>query len=119
MFKRERTAPLETLIGPTVLVRGDLEFSGGLQVEGRVLGHVHVPEGQQGTIAMTDTAVVEGEVRAQQGTINGRVRGDVHVSGRLALGPQAVLEGNVYYGTIEMQAGARISGKMQSVAPAA
>lgn len=119
MFKRERNAPLETAVGPTAILRGDLEFSGGLHLEGRVLGHVFVTEGQQGTVAMTDSAVVEGDVRAQQGTINGHVRGDVRIAGRLALGPRAIVEGNVYYGTIEMQAGARISGKMQSVAPAA
>ena len=119
MFKRERSSPLETLVGPAVTLRGDVEFSGGLQLEGRVTGHVLVADGQQGSVAMTHTAVVDGDVRAQQGTINGRVRGDVHIAGRLALGPQAVLEGNVYYGTIEMQAGARISGKMRSVSPAA
>jgi cytoskeletal protein CcmA (bactofilin family) len=65
-------------------------------------------------LTLTEGAVVEGEVRAQQASINGRVRGDVRVGGRLTLGPKAVIEGNVYYGTIEMALGARITGKMLS-----
>jgi len=79
-----------------------------------VLGNLRmVPEGTA-ALEVTEGAVVEGDVRAQQASINGRVRGDVTVAGRLALGPKAVIEGNVYYGSIEMAAGARITGKLLS-----
>lgn len=113
MFKRDKSAaPLESLIGPSVTIRGDVEFTGGVHLEGRVLGNLRmVPDGGA-ALEIIEGAVVEGEVRARQASINGRVQGDVTVGGRLVLGPKAVVEGNVYYGSIEMAAGARITGKL-------
>jgi cytoskeletal protein CcmA (bactofilin family) len=116
MFKREKSAaPVETLIGPTVTIRGDVQFSGGLHLQGRVCGNVSVQEGgEEAALELVEGAVVEGEVRAGHAVLNGQVRGDVYVTGRLQLGPKAVIEGNVQYGSIEMALGARITGKMLS-----
>jgi cytoskeletal protein CcmA (bactofilin family) len=120
MFKRDKSAaPVETLIGPTVTIRGDVQFSGGLHLQGRVYGNLSIPEGAEATLELVEGAEVEGEVRAGQAALNGRVRGDVHVTGRLQLGAKAVIEGNVHYGTIEMALGARITGKMLSRPPQA
>jgi cytoskeletal protein CcmA (bactofilin family) len=113
MFKRDKaTAAPETLIGPTVIIRGDIDFSGGLHLEGRITGNLLLREGGDARLDMIAGSEVEGEVRAQHASINGRVRGDVRVAGALVLGPKAVVEGNVHYGTIEMALGARITGKM-------
>ena len=115
MFRREKSGgSVETLIGPAVTIRGDVEFSGGLHLQGRVFGNLLVLEGEDAVLELTEGAVVEGEVRAGAATINGRVLGDVYVGERLALGPRAVVEGNVHYGSIEMALGARITGKMLS-----
>lgn len=113
MFKRDKAGTaVETLIGPAVTVRGDLDFTGGLHLDGQVFGSVRVAQGAQGSLTLGETGMIEGDVQAQQAVLNGRVRGAVHVPGRLALGPRAVVEGNVHYGTIEMAPGARISGKL-------
>ena len=116
MFKREKAdAPPRTLIGPGVTIHGSVDFAGGMHVEGRILGPVQLVGDSEGTLAMAASGVVEGHVRATHANIDGRVRGDVVVSGRLALGQNAVIDGNVQYGTtIEMAPGARINGKMLS-----
>ncbi len=44
--------------------------------------------------------------------LRGTVRGDIHASGRVALGPGARVEGDLHYGAIEMAAGAHIKGKL-------
>ena len=120
MFRREKApAALQTLIGPTVTIRGDVDFTGGLHLEGRVCGNLRVVDGADSRLEMTASAVVEGEVRARQAAINGRVAGDVRITGSLLLGPKAVVDGNVYYGSIEMALGARITGKMVPRAPVA
>jgi cytoskeletal protein CcmA (bactofilin family) len=119
MFKRDKPlASLETLIGPAVTIHGDVDFGGGLHLEGRVLGNVCLTGDGEAGLTMTETALILGEVRASHATLNGRIRGDVLIAGRLALGPKAVVEGNVYYGSIEMALGARITGKMVSGAVA-
>jgi cytoskeletal protein CcmA (bactofilin family) len=113
MWKRDKAAaPLETLIGPTVTIRGDVEFSGGLHLEGRIRGNLRLVGEGEAHLEMTEGAVVEGEVRASHARLNGSIKGDVSVAGRLVLGPRAAVEGNVYYGSIEMALGARITGKM-------
>jgi cytoskeletal protein CcmA (bactofilin family) len=38
---------VDTLIGPQVTFRGDIEFSGGLYVEGRIIGSVTATAGTQ------------------------------------------------------------------------
>ncbi len=76
MFKRDKSAGVvETLIGPTVTIRGDVDFEGGLHLQGRVLGNLRMPAGGDAALEIVEGAVVEGEVRAQQASINGRVRG--------------------------------------------
>ena len=44
--------------------------------------------------------------------MNGRVNGDMHARERLVLGGKARVNGNVYYGVIEMAPGAVITGKL-------
>ena len=119
MFKREKSAaPPETLIGPSVTIRGDVDFEGGVHLQGRVLGNLRMQAGGDAVVEIVEGAAVEGEVRARQASINGSVRGDVHVAQRLVLGPKAVIDGNVHYGSIEMALGARITGKLLSGAAA-
>ena len=49
MFKNKPTQhdgqAIDTLIGPQVVIRGDLLFSGGLYVEGRIIGKVIAEDG--------------------------------------------------------------------------
>ena len=117
MWKRDKSAgELETLIGPSVTIHGDVDFNGGVHLQGRVLGNLRMLAGGAAALEIIEGGVVEGEVRAQQASINGRVRGDVHVAGRLVLGPKAAIDGNVHYGSIEMAPGARITGTLDSSA---
>ena len=44
--------------------------------------------------------------------LKGTVKGDIHARGRVVLGATARVEGNVYYGVIEMTLGAQIMGKL-------
>jgi cytoskeletal protein CcmA (bactofilin family) len=48
--------------------------------------------------------------------LNGSVRGDILARERVVLGATAKVQGNVYYGVIEMTLGAQIMGKLTRVA---
>jgi cytoskeletal protein CcmA (bactofilin family) len=116
MFKqraeRNSSEGIETLIGRQAAVQGDIEFSGGLHVDGRVHGSVRAAPGTQGAISVSETGVIEGSVEASQVALNGRVNGDIVGHERVVLGPKARVQGNVYYGVIEMALGVEISGKL-------
>lgn len=100
-----------TLIAPSAQIRGDIQFSGGLHVMGKVVGSISVA-GDGGRLVIGETGVVEGEIHVPQVVINGRVVGDVHATEHLELAEKAVIEGNVYYTMIEMVMGAQVNGKL-------
>lgn len=100
-----------TLIAPSAQIRGDIEFTGGLHVLGKVIGSITVT-GDGGRLVIGETGCVEGEIRVPKVVINGRVEGDVHATEHLELAEKAVIEGNVYYALIEMVMGAQVNGKL-------
>ena len=119
MFSRDmRPERIDTLIGKSARVQGDVLFEGGLHLEGQVLGSVRTVNGARGHLTVSECGVIEGAVEAASVVLEGRVRGDVHASERLVLGATARIEGNVYYGVIEMTLGAQIVGKLVRLKPA-
>ncbi len=109
---RDGQTVVDTLIGPQVVIRGDMKFSGGLYVEGRIIGKVIADEGSKATLTLSDQGSIEGEVRAPVVIINGQLVGDVHASERVELAPNARVQGNVHYQVVEMSAGAQLTGRL-------
>jgi len=114
MFKRRKrsTTRIDTLIGRSARVQGDIEFSGGLHIDGCVTGNVRAPDNTGAALSVSEQGMIEGSVEAPQVVLNGKVNGDIAASERLVLGAKARVKGNVYYGVIEMALGAEISGKL-------
>lgn len=109
---RSVTNMVETLIGPRVVIRGDVHFSGGLYVEGRIIGKVIAEEGAPAVLTIAQKGLVEGEVQVPVVVIGGQLTGDVHASERVELGNQARVLGNIHYRVIEMAAGATFTGRL-------
>ncbi|MDX1804679.1 MAG: polymer-forming cytoskeletal protein [Alcanivorax sp.] len=103
-----------TLIAPSATIKGDIEFSGGLHVQGTVEGSISVGK-EGGRLIIGESGMVKGEINVPQVVINGKVEGDVHATENLELAEKAAVEGNVYYLMIEMVMGARVNGKLVRV----
>jgi cytoskeletal protein CcmA (bactofilin family) len=103
---------VDTLVGAQVVIHGDLKFSGGLYVEGRIVGKVIAEEGQRATITLAENGSIEGEVRAPVVILNGRLDGNVYASERVELAAKARVQGNVYYQVVEMLAGSVLTGRL-------
>jgi cytoskeletal protein CcmA (bactofilin family) len=115
MFKRrekDSVGRIDTLIGRSASVQGDVEFAGGLHVDGRIAGSVRATTGSDGSLSVSEHGVIEGSVEAPHVVLNGRVNGDIIGRDRVVLGAKARVRGNVHYGVIEMALGAEISGKL-------
>lgn len=103
---------IDTLIGPQVTLHGDLVFSGGLYVEGRIHGKVIAEEGAPAVLTLAEQGRIEGEIQVPVVIINGELQGDVYASERVELAAQARVLGNVHYKVVEMRAGATLTGRL-------
>jgi len=109
---RNGTNAVETLIGPRVVIRGDVQFSGGLYVEGKILGKISSEEGSAAVLTISEQGLIDGEVHAPVVVIAGSLHGDIHASERVELSSTAKVQGNVYYKVVEMAAGATLTGRL-------
>lgn len=110
--KKQNAARIDTLIGRSASVQGDVEFSGGLHIDGKVHGSVRATEGAAATLSISEHGLVEGSVTAPHVVLNGGVNGDIAAAERVVLGAKARVRGDVHYGVIEMALGAEINGKL-------
>ncbi len=116
MFSKDsKPARIDTLIGKAARLHGDLEFAGGLHLDGGIAGNVRSQPESPSSLSVSESGSIEGNVDVPSVMLNGKVRGDIHARERLVLGATAQVEGNVFYGVIEMTLGAQIMGKLTQV----
>jgi cytoskeletal protein CcmA (bactofilin family) len=111
-------AAATSLIARGVTIRGDVQFSGTMHLDGVVEGSVHADASGDGVLTISETGRVMGRIEVPHAVINGGVTGDIEVSERLELAPLARIDGDVKYQVLEMAAGAQVNGKMIHRAPA-
>ena len=109
--ERNHTNHETSLIARGTVIRGDLRFSGALHLDGRIEGTV-LSEGDDAMFTLSEHGQVHGEIRVPLAVINGHVTGDVYVTVRLELAPQAHIDGDLRYHTLEMAAGAQVNGRI-------
>ncbi len=110
--KNTSCSSIDTIIGQHTRLRGDIHFSGGLHIDGRVEGNIIAEPGSSAVLTVSEQGSIEGDVQVPNLILNGAVIGDVHVSGRAELASQARVTGNLYYSLIEMSMGAEVNGSM-------
>ncbi len=103
---------IETLVGEHTQITGDINFSGGLRVDGKIKGNVTADENEQSTLVLSNAGYIEGKIQVASVLINGTVKGPIHATKYLELQENAKIHGDVYYGSIEVKLGASVDGKM-------
>jgi cytoskeletal protein CcmA (bactofilin family) len=103
---------IDCLIGSGATIEGNIIFSGGLRVDGRVRGNVIAADGKPGTLVLSEQAQIEGEIRVSHVVINGTVIGPVHAAEYVELQAKASVTGDVHYKTLEIQLGAVVQGRL-------
>lgn len=103
---------IETLIGADTSIDGDINFSGGLRIDGAISGGVNELNANPSTLILSEHGTIEGSVNASKIVINGKVIGSVRAPQFIELQAKAHITGDVYYKSIEMHTGAVIEGKL-------
>ncbi len=103
---------IDTLIGQNTKLRGDVHFTGGLHIDGRVEGNVLADSDDGSVLSLSERGEIVGEVRVPNVVLNGTVKGDVYAAHHIELAAKARVTGNVYYKIIEMARGAEVNGNL-------
>jgi cytoskeletal protein CcmA (bactofilin family) len=113
MFKSSnKPSPIDSLIGAGTTINGDINFTGGLRIDGTIKGNIKALGDKPGTLVLSELAKVEGEIEVGHIVVNGTVAGPVRASEYLELMPKARVTGDVTYKTIEIHVGAIVMGRM-------
>jgi cytoskeletal protein CcmA (bactofilin family) len=103
---------VDTIIGQHTRIEGDIHFSGGLHIDGRIKGGVIAETGSGSVLTISEHGNIEGDVRVPTVILNGQVTGDVRSAERIELAAKAKVDGDVYYNLIEMAMGAAVNGSL-------
>lgn len=110
---RKKSAPkttIDSLIGATTRMEGNVVFQGGLRIDGHVRGDVIAGEGSAGLLVIGEHGRVDGNIVAVHLIVNGTVQGSVTVSNLVELQPKARVSGELRYRSVEIQRGAMVEG---------
>ncbi|BBJ00311.1 hypothetical protein FGKAn22_20030 [Ferrigenium kumadai] len=115
MFSKKHSKPqnrIDSLIGAGTSIAGNLNFSGGMRIDGEVNGNVIAAPGKPSTLVLSEHARVNGEVSVTHLVVNGTISGPVTASEYLELQGKAKVSGDVHYKTLEIQLGAIVEGRL-------
>jgi cytoskeletal protein CcmA (bactofilin family) len=98
----------ETVIGPSVMVKGNFNSSGNIAIEGVLKGGVKTA----GNVYVGDHASVTADIEAKSARIGGEVRGNLKIEGHLQVTASAKIFGDVECSSFSVETGAIINGKI-------
>ena len=97
----------ETVIGPSVKVKGDFNGQGNIIVEGMVDGNLKT----NGSLEVGKTAKITANVEAKEAKIGGQVSGNVKIKGFLEITATAKIFGDIETSGLSIERGAIFNGK--------
>ena len=115
MFGKQPSKPqnrIDSLIGVGTRIEGNVNFAGGLRVDGEIVGNVTAVSDQPSTLVVSEQARIEGEIRVSHLVVNGEISGPVYAAEFLELQSRSRVKGDVHYSTLEMHLGAIVDGHL-------
>ena len=101
---------IDTLVGARTELKGDIVFTGGLRVDGKIRGNITATGEENSTLVLSENGMITGDVTVPHIIINGKVHGNVHATGRIEIQSKAEITGDLVYKVLEIAAGAVITG---------
>ncbi|MSQ70841.1 MAG: polymer-forming cytoskeletal protein [Betaproteobacteria bacterium] len=103
---------IDSLIGTGTKIEGNVIFTGGLRVDGEIVGNVAAVPDQPSTLVVSEQARIDGEIHVSHLVVNGAINGPVFASEFLELQSRCRVLGDVNYNTLEMHLGAIVEGRL-------
>jgi cytoskeletal protein CcmA (bactofilin family) len=117
MFGKRKTSILlptnerfDTLIGKTSEIYGRMVVGESLRIDGKVVGNIESEENSKVTVAVGEDGEVIGDIFAYRVMVAGKVEGNIYATERVEFHQTAQVRGDVTYGSIGIEHGARVIG---------
>jgi len=100
---------IDTLIGEHSHFNGELRFEGAVRIDGKFEGNVR--SSNDGTLIVSESAQIVGEVDVPNLLLHGTVSGNVRASKSLKIGSTGKLNGDMEYSIVSLAEGAAVNGR--------
>ncbi len=110
--KKFKLPRISSIIAEHNTIKGDLHFSGGLHLDGRVQGDVVGQRDTNSSLIISKSGSVKGNVRVINLVLGGTIVGDVEAENKVQLMQGSRVTGTVRYRVLEMAEGAEVNGKL-------
>lgn len=111
MFKQQDAKgdfkEVETIIGPSVKVKGNFHGEGNIIVEGILEGNLKT----KGSVLIGERAKITASINSGEARIGGEVIGNIKIKGFLEIDPSAKIMGDIECASLFVGKGAIINGK--------
>lgn len=104
-----------SLLDSQLTVTGDLETTASLRIEGNLDGSVLSAD----SVVIGVGSKISGDIHAREVVVGGTITGNVHASERVELQATAVVTGDVHTGSILVQEGGVVNGRVLMGPPGA
>ena len=98
--------PIENVLGPSLVIRGDLAASGGFRIDGTVEGNVE----SKAAIVVGESGVVRGDLAGTDIVVAGQIIGNVTCSGHLEILAKGRIEGDIDAKSVRVETGGVFRG---------
>lgn len=96
-------------------IRGSMNFSGGIRLDGKLYGNLKLSDGASGSVIMGPKSKISGDIKTDTAIIAGEVKGNIEAQDFLELHATAIVNGNIVYGDIEIHTGAVLNGNVTKI----
>lgn len=97
----------ETIIGPSVKVKGNFTGQGNIIIEGEVEGNIKTNK----FLLVGNRAIITASIDAGEAKIGGTINGNINIKGYLEVTASARINGDINVAEISIERGALINGK--------
>ena len=115
MKKKRKFVAITTLIDKDIVISGDTSYTGGIRIDGKMIGNLKVHGEEDSLLIMGHGSKITGDVDVEKAIINGEINGNIKCHDYLELNTNAIVNGSIEYDIIEVQEGAKITGDLKFI----
>ena len=99
-----------TVIGKSVIIRGDLSGNEDLYLDGDIEGTITLKES---SLTIGPNAQIRADITVRDLIVFGKLAGNIHAAGRVDLRQSASVKGDIYAAKLSIEESAILSGRVE------